>query len=90
MTEFNSAARRDGPDVETATACRAEGRWGCVASAECARDAGVWAKPGAGEAVLGRAQHVAGLWRRRPMASARRHHGVRGNRGGRDIVMADS
>ena len=82
--------RRDSLDVETTTACRAEGRRGRVASVEGARDAGVGAKPGAGEAVLARARHVAGQWWRRRTASAWRHHGVRGNRGGRDVVMADS
>jgi hypothetical protein len=41
-------------------ACRAEGRRGRVASAEGARDAGVGAKPGAGEAVLAGPRRVAG------------------------------
>ena len=62
------------------TACHAEGHRGRVASAEGARDADVWAKPGAGEAVLARAQHVAGLWRHRRMASPRRERKQRRER----------
>ena len=62
-----------GADVETAlAACRAEHSQGRVASAEGARDAGVGAKPGAGEAVLAGARRMAGQWRRRRRTPSRR------------------
>ena len=67
LTPRATTARR-----RRSTACRAEGRRGRVASAEGARDAGVGAKPGAGEAVLAGARHVAGQWWRRRRTPSRR------------------